>query len=441
ATTDLLGGSPLPFQRGAGLDLEAISPAWSGLEGAHGEWEVPVVVRRFADGAVTNEPGDTFGFRLVEGERPVSATATVVLEVERGHLGGTFVETPGRIGPWQASNGDLYFIIEPTESDNVLMVVTSSDGGATWREVDGANRPTADDLEGVGADLEGGTLHVLHQTSDHVWRHVFRTSDHPTAPDTWGITDESVAAPGNPPTQVASLVARPDGSLVAAYGGLETILVKVRSADGTWGPEIAVDPGGPIESGPHLALGDGLEVHLAYTDGAGSAWYRRVRAGGSLSPRVRLSTGLGTAEHDVGAVAPLAVLEDGTVVVVYRLADGGLWERRLEGDAVSEPVRITDRTVVQNAVDSEQVGADVVAVGDAVHVLFIEDETGHLYHAVSRDRESWTTRLVADDVRAQWVRGRVLVRPDGTSTYGVVLDAGSDGGAGMNRYLEVGLGD
>ena len=402
-----------------------------------------MVIRRFADGPVANEAGDAFAFRLVLGDgRPVAGApeAAVTLAVPPGHLGGTFVETPGRIGPWQAGNGDLYVVMEPTETDNVMMVVKSSDGGATWREVDGANRPAADDLEGVGADLAGATLHVLHQTSDHVWHHAFRTSDHPTAPDTWGVTDASVAAPGEPPTQVASLVARPDGALVAAYGGPETVLLKVRQPDGTWGREVAVDPGGPVESGPHLALGAGGAVHLAYTDGGGAAWYRGVQPDGTPAPRVRLATGLGTAESDVGAVLPLVVLESGAVVVLYRKADGGLWERRVVGDALTEPVRVSDRAVVQNAVDSEQAGADAVGDGDTVHVLFIEEGTGHLYHVRSDGAGAWSPPdLLADDLRAQWVRGQPLVRADGTRVYGYVVDAGSDGGAGMNRYGEVSL--
>ena len=58
--------------------------------------------------------------------------AAVTVDVPARLLGGTFVETPGRLGPWQASNGDLYFIMEPAESFNVLMVVKSTDGGAIW---------------------------------------------------------------------------------------------------------------------------------------------------------------------------------------------------------------------------------------------------------------------------------------------------------------------
>ena len=440
ATGDLLGGSALPFRPGAGVSLRAANAAGAGA--GHGEWEWPLVVRRYADGPVVNEPGDTFAFRLVDDAgRPVPApVAEVTLEVSPGHLGGTFVETPGRVGPWQVSSGDLYFVMEPTETDNVMMVVTSSDGGATWREADGAGRPAADDLEGVGTALADGTLHVLHQTSDAVWYHAFRTSEHTTSPDTWAVTDELVAEPGEPPTQVASLVARSDGSLVAVYGGPETIHLQTRSASGAWAGPVAVAPGGPVESGPHLAHGADDAVHLAYTDSEGGAWVRRLLRDGALTPAQRVADGLDTTEFDVGAVAPLAVLPD-AVVVVYRRPGGGLWSRRVAaGGALGEPVRVTDRSAAQNPVDSDQVGADVVAVDGRVHLLFIEEGTGHLYHVTSGEAGAWgPARLVADDVRAQWVRGLPVTRPGGARVYGYVVDGGSDGGSGMNRYDEVPL--
>lgn len=105
-TTDLLDGSSAPFRPAAGISLADTTPAWSGAD-AQGEWEWPLVIRRFADGAVTNDEGDAFEFRMVGAEgAPLRATAEPVLtlSVAPGHLGGTFVETPGRIGPWQASS-------------------------------------------------------------------------------------------------------------------------------------------------------------------------------------------------------------------------------------------------------------------------------------------------------------------------------------------------
>ena len=435
ATTDLLSGSALPFSPGAGVSLNAASGTGAST-GSHGEWEWPLVVRRYADGPVANEDGDAFAFRLVDGAgRPVSPEALVTLAVAPGHLGGTFVETPSRIGPFEASNGDLYVIMEPTETDNVMMAVKSSDGGRTWHEADGANRPSSDDLEGVGAALHDGTLHVLHQTSEHVWHHAFHTSDHPTAPDTWALTDELVAEPGEPPTQVASLAARPDGTLIAVYGGPQTLHLRARSARGAWSAEVDVAAGGPVESGPHLETGGGEAVHLAYTASDGTAWIRRVRPGPELSPALRVADGLGTTEFDVGAVAPLAFMGD-AVVVVYRRPDGGLWSRWVGVDgAMTAPVRVTERAVAQNPVDSDQVAADVVAVGAEVHVLFAEDRTGHLYHARASGEGEWSpARLIASDLNAQWVRA-LPVGAEGVLGY--VVDAGSDGGAGKNRYGEV----
>jgi hypothetical protein len=445
ATTDLLAGSTAPFSAGAGVVLDSLSPPWSGTN-AHGEWEWPLVIRRFADGAVTNDEGDTFSFRMVHADgTPVSASATPVLTlaVPPGHLGGTFVETPGRIGPWEASNGDLYFIMEPTETDNVLMMVTSTDGGATWQEVDGANRPTADDLEGVASAMVGNTIHILHQTSEQVWHHAFHTSDHPATPDTWAVRDERVAAPGEPPTQVASVAARSDGSLVAVYGGPEKIHVGIRAPEGTWGAETVVDADDPrILSGPQVVRGAGDVVHLAYTANDGTAWYRRLQPDGTLTPREQLTAKLGTTEYDVGSILPLVFLpETNTVVILYRRADGQLWERRsIDHGPLTAPTSVTERVVVQNAVDSDQTGADAIADGTTVHVLFIEQGSGSIYHTHSDGTGSWQpTTLWMDGIDAQWIRGTRLTQGDGAPIYGFVYDAGSNGGSGMNRYGEVPL--
>jgi hypothetical protein len=133
ATTNLLSGSAAGFRAGAGLSLADRTPPWTAA-GAHGEFEWALVVRRFADGAVTNEPGDTFELRMVEAggaARGAQLNPVLRFAVPPGHVGGTFVETPGRIGPWRAANGDLYFIMEPAETSNLFMMIKSTDHGAS----------------------------------------------------------------------------------------------------------------------------------------------------------------------------------------------------------------------------------------------------------------------------------------------------------------------
>jgi len=109
------------------------------------------------------------------------------------------------------------------------MTVRSTDGGATWTEMDGANRPATGDLEGFASRMADNRIHMLHQTSDHVFYHVFRTSDHPEQPNTWAIRDERLASPQEPPTQVADIAVRSDGSVVAVYGGPEKIHYRIRT--------------------------------------------------------------------------------------------------------------------------------------------------------------------------------------------------------------------
>jgi len=204
--TDLLDGSTASYAGGKGMRLSGQGPALPD-HGVQSEWEWPLVIRRYADGAVTNEAGDRFAFRLVDVTgRPLPAPATpeVTASVPPRLLGGTFPETPGRLGPWAASDGSLYFLMEPAESYNKLMTVKSTDGGQTWQEMDGARRPATGDLEGFASALHAGTIHMLHQIDAGVLHHSFRTADHSRTPDAWAVRDDTVATPGAPPVQVRS---------------------------------------------------------------------------------------------------------------------------------------------------------------------------------------------------------------------------------------------
>ena len=64
-TTDLLTGSSARFHAGAGISSAERTPSWSGA-GSHTEFEWALVIRRYADGAVANEEGDTFELRMVD---------------------------------------------------------------------------------------------------------------------------------------------------------------------------------------------------------------------------------------------------------------------------------------------------------------------------------------------------------------------------------------
>lgn len=127
-------------------------------------------------------------------------------------------------------------------------------------------------------------------------------------------------------------------------------------------------------------------------------------------------------------------------IIIYRAASGELWDRRIgDGGRLSNALRVTDRKVVQNAVDSQQRGADAVLDGTTVHVLFIDESSRAIFSANSKN--GWQpAKLQIDNILGSWVRGNIYARPDGTKVYGFVYDAGSGGGAGMNRIGEIPLG-
>jgi hypothetical protein len=438
-TTDLLSGSSARFQPGAGISSAERTPS-SSVAGSHAEFEWAVVIRRYADGAVANEQGDTFELRMVDAGGAAfggSRNPVLRLTIPPGHVGGTFVETPGGIGPWQARNGDLYFIMEPAETDNVFMMIKSSDNGVTWREVDGANRPETNDLESVDARQVRDTIHIIHQVTGSTRYHSFRTSDHPTQPDTWGVRDE-VAAAAPSVAQAATLAVRSDGSMVTFYVA-DTVHYNIRSPGGTWGPDTVFDPGVvPKSAGPRAVLGANDTVHVAYYGIDGTIWYRRLLRDGTLTGRQRLASGLGTSRAEYGTVLPLVFIpRTNTVVIIYRQSDGRLWERRVVSDGTPTPaMRVTDRVVIQDAVDSQQPAADAVVDGETVRVLFVEELSRSIFS--THDDSGWQpSTLRVDNILGSWIRGNVYTRRDGKKVHGYIYDAGSDGGAGMNRFGEI----
>ena len=438
STEDLLSGLASPFTPGQGISLRETA-AMNVRDGHHTEIEWPIVIRRFAQGAALNETGDVFEFRVVERREaaaPLSAVASVTLQVPDYHLGGTFVEAPGRIGPWQAANGDLFFIMEPAESDNKFMMVMSEDGGKSWVEVDGADRPETGDLEAVDGRRVADKIFILHQVTEAVYLHVFQTSDHETEPDRWLSTDELAASHADAIAQNGTLVVREDGSLVAVFLS-DQLYMTIRDVDGDWSAPTPIAPDATaLNAGPQAVLGKNNEVHLAYASMDGQIWYQCLSTDNTLSEPQIISGGAGIDEADFGAVLPLAYSgETDTLHIVYRLEDGALWERTLTNDSeFSSPRLVTTGPVITDAVDSQQPAADLVLAGGVPHVLFVDEETRSIWSTRRAGSEWEAPKLQVDGIEGSWVRAQPVSGPNGEQRIAYVYDAGSEGGAGLNRF-------
>src|SRR5690606_18069774 len=104
------------------------------------------------------------------------------------------------------------------------------------------------------------------------------------------------------------------------------------------------------------------------------------------------------------------------------------------------PIQISPIAVVTDAVDSEQVGADLIAHGSTLHLLFIDEQSRSLFHSRSSSEGVWSApELLIEGIDAAWVRGSVHLNAAGNRVYGFVFDGGSQGGPGFTRYFSMPL--
>jgi hypothetical protein len=397
-----------------------------------------VVVRYFADGPVRIADGDRIEFQLglLHGEFLSSEVNPVVeVRVPENHLGGTFVETPGRIGPWRSDDGSLYFIMEPTETDNRFMMVKSTDGGKSWREADGGNRPPARDLEAVDAVRIGDYIHIVHM-EDVVWYHAFRMASAGSQAEGWVTRSQLIAEPEKPPVQSVGIEVLDDGSKLVFHADGTAITIRSRLDDGSWA-FVARVKSSAFNSGIQVVQDNTGGIYLVYTDGSGNAWLQPCGLDGPSGKRLLLSSGMGDSEADAGSILrPVFLPQDHAVAVVYRERDGCLHERRLDtvSGVLSNPVRIMDSPVIQNAVDSDQTGADLVAHMGGLHLFFIEGQSRSLFYTRSVASGAWSNPVpLIEGIQGSWIRANGL----GEEGIGFVYDAGSKGGSGMNRFGKV----
>ncbi|MDZ7808023.1 MAG: hypothetical protein U5K71_13030 [Gracilimonas sp.] len=445
---NLITISEKPANPGAGISLSPTTPGWlpEPQSGASAEWEFALVIRRWADGPQLVRDGDQISLRMVDrlGRPLTGPIPKFSVNVPKYHLGGTFVETPARIGPYENNKGELYFIMEPTETDNVFMMVKSTDGGQSWFEMDAENRPRISDLEGLGSVMsEDGIIHIVHQISEGVYHHAFATSNHPKNKDRWLVDSQLITPHEEPPTQAADIALRHDGSLVTVFAAGDQLQYSILMPNEEWSEAKTVNHKHPagFTNPSIISLPDGT-VDIFYKSLDGTGWHRQLLPDNSLSPPQQFASNLGTSESENIAILPAAYIpEREATVVVYRKSDGFLYLiLKYSNNKWSEPVRVSDKPVVINAVDSEQTGADMVVHKGRVIVSFISDADRDIYFAVLNELDqSPKANLVVSGIDGSWIRGNILHHQQYSPVYGIIYDAGSKGGSGYNKYITLDL--
>jgi hypothetical protein len=392
----------------------------------------------------------------------VTSPRTAILQVDPGErvecvfavvgpapIAGVYPETSNHIGPFVDGNGNLYTVTEIANVPPRPAIRKSTDGGRTWSEVDGAHRPSVEDLESVSLVQDGTRIHMLHQRSGYrVYYNSFNTSDAPAGPDAWVVRNEELfAGSATPRDQSVSLALRRNGDLVAFYViGDTQIAYRKRPAGGTWGPEAILDTAPPGRMLTQVFAEAGTiddTIHIAYkqhatTSGqASSILYRSLSPGDVLSPPLAVASNAisGSSAYKAMPNRGLAVLgADGgdRVHVAWRRLDERLVgaEITVTGGAgtVGPEQAISDGATYQNPLNvlSNQVVAALapdIAAG-TLHALYADKATHDLW-SDARAATWGADRELLDDADVMAVSANVFTHSaahGGGKVLGMVLD-------------------
>lgn len=459
ATTNILSGSSATFAAGTGNE-DNDTGLWNNGT-AHGEFEWAVLIRR-TFGTFPNSPtghnvdGDEFEFRLSTtagdafSERVLLPKVT--LNVPARLLGGTIVETPGRMGPHKDGNGNLYYLMEYSETYPLAALMKSGDGGNTWVPQDVLSPPEKRDWESADILISGTELKVFQQQGQNVFFHTFRTSEDGT-PDTWNIKDEVAAAtqPSTNTNQCASLVRRSDGSFVAFFcedlsSSFGRVAYNVRSSGGTWGTEVIIDSEASTAFEWAVGvLGESDLTHIFYLDRTnGIVYYRTLTSGGTLSGRTQIATGLtGSGDSNIAGILPAVYYDDAgaeKVLVVYKKSDDKLYAVTVTDGTPGSEQAVTSEPVVSNVGGSHSPGAALVVDGTTAYVVYGDNSTKDLWLRSSVNGAAWSSATeIEDNVTVDLVTASVFTHSAGNGgdkVIGYVFDNGSEGFTGKLTYGE-----
>jgi len=366
---------------------------------------------------------------------------------------GVEPEAHGHCPPMLDGNGNLYRVTESFLVDNnQTKMMKSSDGGQLWAEQDAANRPG---LPSSILDLEAGwqwqdstnkTIFFMWEKGDSVRLVRFLTSDHPSAPDTWGNAGarETVVAstidPGS--NQYASIVQTSNGNIWCFYqsavsGANYQIGYKQRTAFDTYGAESTAVGGSTSTSwtSPVCCLGASDVTHIFYCDKTSSPnqlRWRTLTAAGVLSGATRVDVN-GTHTIHTPLTNPVYYDNSGTeiITVAFTNTSAILKAVTITGGTPGSEETISTAAVLQDPANTTSRAAIAhLAVDTAtktVYAIWSDSATGNVLYSKRAHGGSWDTPVTLQTLSGtdqnQWVYNAVYTR-SGTKYMGYTYDRG-----------------
>lgn len=422
------------------------------------EFETCFMIMNFFGTGTPQQVGgsDTFRFRLVEGNQrnvftgPTQNEVTITVTRTNYYIGGTMPEAPVRMGPFIDGNGNIYTSIEPYgESAGPLIMIKSTDGGKSWVEVNGANRPANGDMEAIDMVQDGTELHMVHKESGgDFWYHSFRTSDHSTNPDTWNVRDSNIDL-GTSTNYSMAIALRTNGQIIAVYRRTNTnqrIYYRIRTS-GVWGSEVPIDEEtGKNFTGCRIVRGASDLMHIFYTNYTdGIVYYRNLNSSDVLSGRTAIYSN--TALADQEATTPAVYWDDGgtskVMILIRDRTDNFLRSITVTGTTPGSSKQVSSETVLADPgnTGSSQPTADLVVDTNTktLHTIYSRLATSTMATVENTNDGTWGTVLQVANRRAHWIRGNVITHSGangGARVYAYLVDRESDGNTGFIWFEE-----
>ncbi|MGW8177849.1 MAG: hypothetical protein ACWGQW_03530 [bacterium] len=408
ATTDILSGSSEAFDTGAGLEDDTVTNSLT-IDNEHTEIEICLMMVGFYDGYNQLADNDTIELRLTEGDGTEFASytiPTITVSVPDYYIGGCYIESPVHAGPLCDGNGNLYFIMELSSVENTCVMLKSTDGGKSWAEIDGSNRPSTTDFEAGEAVLDGDEIHIVQHKGSSVVYHKFRVSTHSTNPDTWEVTDETVISGISETDQAASLAVLSSGDVWCFYRRTVSSYeqIKYKRRNGSWGSENDLDTEASTNfSWVTCVVGASDKTHIFYQDQTnGIGYHRSLTDGGSLSSRESISSTLGTIDNKSKSILKPVYWDDGgdekIMVVYWDDSDDKLHSRIITNDgSPGSASTVTDAIVANGYGGSRMPAAATAQDNDQIYIIYSDESTLDMWYTESEAGGSWSTDIELED--------------------------------------------
>ena len=378
-----------------------------------------------------------------------SASASPFTPTLPGRIGGVEPESHAHNPAVLAPNGYLYRVSESdTASGNHPMMFKSTDGGATWTEMDSSNRPTAQDLEGSWVAVDGTTVIFMVTRDDTVWWVPFDTTT-----DTWGTQetiDTGLSSSGV--EQYASFVKNNDGTFWVFYsdtlsGANNQIAYRKRTGTNTYGAKSTAIGGNTAVSytAPASIKAASDLTYVFYKDDTNNTlYYRTLTTAGTLSGANSVATG--TATDNIPHTNAVYFDDAGTETVVCAYADSAdILKLVVLKNGVQQTTETISSTAIlmdPGSVTNGGTVAHLAVNGSTLYAVWADGATGDIFYRSRAANGTWSaiSTIWNSGANQAWYVYNTVYTYGGTVRMGYVYDVTHAVDVSDLYYNEVSLG-